>query len=188
MRSWIAAAGVAGLLLGCGSEKDPRACPDGTFPADDGEVTFDVHGSADTPEPLDAVIEAEEVQVMMSGHCTGVLPQSQDCRKYLVVQASEKRCSSRTVELRFQFSDAEPDGGEALTDEFADVQFRKPLGDGAEWGTWSGQGPVTIEEGDSEQSFTVSFTDIPFMRARTVLTNPATGTFLASGRIAGGVR
>jgi hypothetical protein len=150
-------------------------------------VTFDVHGSADTPEPLDSVIEAEEVEVAMSGHCTGLLPQDQVCHRYLVVQASEKACASRSIELHFQFSEAEGDGA-ALTDELADVQYRRLLGAGSEWATWSGSGPVTIEEGESERSFTVSFTDIPFTRARTVLTNPATGTFLASGRISGGVR
>jgi hypothetical protein len=188
MRDWIAMAGVSWFLVACGSEKDPRACPDGTFPEHDGEVTFDVHGSADTPEPLDGVIDAEEVQVAMSGHCTGLLPQDQVCQKYLVVQASEKKCASRTVELRFQFSDAESDGSAALTNELADVQYRRPFGDGSDWATWSGQGPVTIEEGESERSFTVSFTDLAFMRARTVLTNPATGTFLASGRLSGGVK
>jgi hypothetical protein len=164
MRDWIVVAGVASLLAACDSEKDPRACPDGTFPEDDGQVTFDVHGSVDTPEPLDGVIDAAEVQVMMSGQCEGLLPQDRVCRKYLVVQASEKKCASRTIELRFQFSD------------------------GSEWATWSGAGPVTIEDGESERSFTVSFTDLPFTRARTVLTNLATGTFLASGTISGGVR
>lgn len=188
MRDLIVVAGLALLLLACGSEKDPRACPDGTFPEDDGEVTFDVHGSADTPEPLDGVIDAAEVGVAMSGQCTGLLPQNQVCRKFLVVQASEQKCASRTVELRFQFRDAEADGSAALANEFADVQYRRPIGGGSEWATWSGAGPVVIEEGDSERSFTVSFTDIPFMRARTVLTNLATGTFLASGRISGGVR
>jgi hypothetical protein len=187
MRDLIIVAGAM-WLFACGSEKDPRACPDGTFPEDDGEVTFDVHGSADTPEPLDGVVDAEEVGVAMTRQCTGLLPQDQDCRRYLVVQASEKKCASRTLELRFQFSDAERDGSAALTDQFADVLYRKPLGDGSEWATWSGAGPLTIEEGDSERSFTVSFTDIPFTRARTVLTNPATGTFLASGTISGGVR
>jgi hypothetical protein len=188
MRDWMVVAGVASLLVACGSEKDPRACPDGTFPDEDGEVTFDVHGSADTPEPLDGVIDAAEVWIAMSGHCTGLLPQDKECQKYLVVQASEKKCASRTIELRFQFSNAESDGSAALTDELTDVQYRRPFGDGPDWATWSGQGPVTIEEGESERSFTVSFTDIPFTRARTVLTNPATGTFLASGRISGGVR
>jgi hypothetical protein len=184
----VVVASLASLLVACGSEKDPRACPDGTFPDDDGDVTFDVHGSADTPEPLDGVIDAAEVQVTMSGQCEGLLPQHEVCRRYLVVQASEEKCSSRTVELRFQFSDAESDGSAALTDELADVQYRRPFGDGSDWATWSGQGPVTIEEGESERSFTVSFTDMPFARAPTVLTNPATGTFLASGRISGGVR
>jgi hypothetical protein len=188
MRDCIVVAGVASLLFACGSEKDPRACPDGTFPDEDGEVTFDVHGSADTPEPLDGVIDATEVQIAMSGHCTGLLPQDRECQKYLVVQASEKKCASRTIEIRFQFSNAQSDGSAALTDEFSDVQYRRPFGDGADWATWSGAGPVTIEEGESERSFTVSFTDIPFMSARSVLTNPATGTFLASGRISGGVR
>jgi hypothetical protein len=188
MTDWMVVAGVASLLIACGSEKDPRACPDGTFPDDDGEVTFDVHGSADTPEPLDGVIDAAEVQVMMSGQCEGLLPQDQVCRKYLVVEASEKKCASRTIELRFQFTDAESDGSAALTNELADVQYRMPSGDGSDWATWSGAGPVTIEEGESERAFTVSFTDIPFVRARTVLTNLATGTFLASGRISGGVR
>jgi hypothetical protein len=188
MRDWIVVAGVASLLAACDSEKDPRACPDGTFPEDDGQVTFDVHGSVDTPEPLDGVIDAAEVQVMMSGQCEGLLPQDRVCRKYLVVQASEKKCASRTIELRFQFSDAEPDGSAALTEKFADVQYRRPFGDGSEWATWSGAGPVTIEDGESERSFTVSFTDLPFTRARTVLTNLATGTFLASGTISGGVR
>jgi hypothetical protein len=187
MRDWMVVTGVASLLVACGSENDPRACPDGTFPDDDGEVTFDVHGSADTPEPLDGVIDAAEVQVTMSGHCVGLLPQDQVCRRYLVVQASEKKCASRTIELRFQFSDAEPDGSAALTNELADVQYRRPFGDGSEWATWFGGGPVTIEEGESERSFTVSFTDMPFTRAPTVLTNHATGTFLASGRISGGV-
>jgi hypothetical protein len=187
MRDWVVVAVVASLLSACGSEKDPRACPDGTFPDDDGEVRFDVHGSADTPEPLDGVIDAAEVQVAMSGHCTGLLPQDQVCRRYLVVQASEKKCASRTIELRFQFSEAEGEEP-ALTDEFADVQYRRPVGGGSEWATWAGTGPVTIEEGESERSFTVSFTDISFTRARTVLTNHATGTFLASGTISGGVR
>jgi hypothetical protein len=188
MKDWTIVAGVALPLFACGSDKDPRACPDGTFPEEDGEVTFDVHGSADTPEPLDGVIDAAEVQVAKSGHCTGLLPQDRVCQHYLVVQASEEKCASRTIELRFQFSDADSDGSAALTDEFSDVQYRRPLGDGSEWATWSGAGPVTIEEGESERSFTVSFADIPFTRARTVLTNPATGTFLASGRISGGVR
>lgn len=187
MRNWLVVGGVW-ALLGCGSDKDPRACPDGTFPEDDGTVSFDVHGSADTPEPLDGVIDAEEVQVVMSGQCTGLLPQDRVCRKYLVVQASEKKCSSRTVELRFQFSDAESDGSAALTDEFADVQYRRPAGDGSEWATWSSEGPVVVEEGDSERAFTVSFAELAFVRAQTVLTNHATGTFLASGRISGGAR
>jgi hypothetical protein len=188
MRDWIVVAGVASSLVACGSDKDPRACPDGTFPDDDGEVTFDVHGSADTPEPLDGVIDAAEVQIAMSKQCNGLLPQDQDCHHYLVVQASEKKCTSRTVELHFQFSAAESDGSAALTNEFSYVHYRRPLGDGSEWATWSGAGPVTIEEGESERSFAVSFVDIPFTRARTVLTNPATGTFLASGTISGGVR
>jgi hypothetical protein len=187
MKGWMVVAGLASLFVACGSEKDPRACPDGTFPDDDGEVAFDVHGSADTPEPLDGVINAEEVGVWTTRQCTGLLPQDQDCRRYLVVQASEKKCSSRTIELQFQFTAAEGDGS-ALTNQFADVLYRRPLGDGAEWATWSGQGPIAIEDGDSERSFTVSFTEIPFARARTVLTNPATGTFLASGTISGGVR
>jgi hypothetical protein len=187
MRDWLIVAAVVPLLVACGSEKDPRACPDGTFPDADGNVTFDVHGSADTPEPLDGVIDAGEVQVMMSGQCQGLLPQDEVCRRYLVVQASEKKCTSRTIELRFQFNDAEPDGSAALTDEFVDVQYRRPFGD-SDWATWSGEGPITIEEGVSERSFTVSFTDIPFTPMPTVLTNPATGTFLASGRISGGVR
>jgi hypothetical protein len=181
-------AGVASLLVACGSEKDPRACPDGTFPEDDGEVTFDVHGSIDTPEPLDGVIDAEEVRVMMSGHCVGLLPQDQVCQRYLVVVAWEQKCASRTVELHFQFSNAQSDGSAALTDELTDVQYRRPFGDGSEWATWSAAGPVTIEDGESERAFTVSFTDLSFARARTVLTNHATGTFLASGTISGGVR
>jgi hypothetical protein len=186
MRDWIIVAGVASLLA-CGSKKDPRACPDGTFPDDDGDVTFDVHGSADTPEPLDGVIDAEEVQAMMTEQCQGLLPQDKVCRRYLLVQASERKCASRSIELRFEFNDAEPDGSAALTDEFAHVQYRRPFGD-SDWATWSGEGPITIEEGVSERSFTVSFTDIPFTPMPTVLTNPATGTFLASGRISGGVR
>lgn len=188
MRDTLLAFGLASLLFGCGSEKDPRACPDGTFPERDGEVTFEVYGSAGTPEPLDGVIDAAEVQMVVSGQCTGLLPQDRVCRRYLLVQASEEKCTSRTVELTFQFSDARPDGSAALTDELADVQYRKPSENGSDWATWSAEGPVVIEEGESERSFTVSFADLSFSRARSALTNSATGTFLASGRISGGVR
>lgn len=174
-------------LLGCSKSND-ESCPDGTIPVKGGVVSVETRGAMGTPVALEDVADAEEVQLALTEQCNGLLPQSRDCRTYLVVTASAEECVDRTVQLRFQFADSdEPeDAAAAITSELTEARYRVPLEGDTAWGSWVGEGPVTIDRNDAGD-FDVHFTDLELAPATGPGADDATGTFLLSGRISGRV-
>lgn len=175
-----------GALLGCSQSNDVESCPDGTIPVKGGVVSVETRDAMDTPVPLEDVMDAEDVQLALTEQCSGLLPQSSDCRTYLVVTASAQACADRTAQLYFRFADSqEPDDpAAAITMELSEARYRLPLEGDTSWGSWVGEGPVTIDRNDGGD-FEVHFSDLLLSPATGPSADDATGTFLLSGSISG---
>ena len=176
-------------MLGCSNHDDVESCPDGMIPVKAGSVSVQTRESVDTPLPPVDVMDAEEVQVALTEQCNGLLPQSSDCRTYLMVTARAEACVDRTVELSFRFADSEEpdDPAAAVTTSLTEARYRMPLEGDTAWGSWVGEGPVTIDRNDAGD-FDVHFTDLEMTPATGPSADDATGSFLLSGAISGVVK
>lgn len=74
-----------------------------------------------------------------------------------------------------------------MTSELTEARYRLPLEGDSAWGSWVGEGPVTIDRNDGGD-FALHFFDLPFSPATGPSADDATGTFLLSGSISGSVK